>query len=129
MFPRKLGEGQFSKAYTCWNKNSSQRLALKAPTHCFASLNRSSIASFCLLLLASYSIVRPGAPNVAMHLFLVASCCYYKAPVTTSVALVPSSDALVPSSFLLLLVRHLLLLAWHLFLVAMHLFLVASCCY
>eukprot|EP00913_Durusdinium_trenchii_P032782 g30688.t1 len=29
MFPRKLGEGQFSKAYTCWNKNSSQRLALK----------------------------------------------------------------------------------------------------
>ena len=33
------------------------------------------------------------------------------APVTTSVAL-------VPSSFLLLLVRHLLLLAWHLFLVA-----------
>eukprot|EP00435_Cladocopium_sp_Y103_P020004 s1644_g4.t2 len=30
MFPRKLGEGQFSKAYVCWNKNkSSQCYALK----------------------------------------------------------------------------------------------------
>ena len=36
----------------------------------------------------------------------------------TSKAPVTSSVALVPSSFLLLLVRHLLLVAWHLFLVA-----------
>ena len=32
LFPQKIGEGQFSKAYVCWSKeDSSQRYALKAP--------------------------------------------------------------------------------------------------
>ncbi|CAJ1402484.1 unnamed protein product [Effrenium voratum] len=29
LFPQKLGEGQFSSAYVCWNKNSAERFALK----------------------------------------------------------------------------------------------------
>ena len=32
LFPQKIGEGQFSKAYVCWSKeDSSQRYALKVP--------------------------------------------------------------------------------------------------